>query len=122
MRVAHLPILLAIPHYPNARGMKQHVKPVENMAIWQLAVICLPWRSTSNATLRIGIILIQLRRQRNVGSLKIKGFSHKTAEPHVRTILANYCSELQFGEDKVDAELDWPYLVDETFVEDGSAE
>jgi hypothetical protein len=34
-----------------------------------------------------------------------------------RTILANYCSELQFGEDKVDAELDWPSLVDDEFVE-----
>ena len=27
-----------------------------------------------------------------------------------RTILANYCSELNFHDDKVDAELDWQYM------------
>lgn len=27
-----------------------------------------------------------------------------------RTVLANYCSELNFLEDTVDAELDWSYL------------
>jgi hypothetical protein len=39
-----------------------------------------------------------------------------------RTILANYCSELQFAEDKVDAELDWAYMVDDDFVEDNTSE
>ena len=29
-----------------------------------------------------------------------------------RTVLANYCAELQFSEDTVDAELDWPFLHD----------
>jgi hypothetical protein len=35
-----------------------------------------------------------------------------------RTILANYCAELNFDEDKVDNELDWPYLGDPDSVED----
>jgi hypothetical protein len=29
-----------------------------------------------------------------------------------RTILANYCAEFDFSEDKVDKELDWDYLFD----------
>ena len=29
-----------------------------------------------------------------------------------RTILANYCAEMQFTEDQVDSELDWAYLQD----------
>ncbi len=35
-----------------------------------------------------------------------------------RTILANYCAELQFDEDKVDAELDWEFLYDPASVDD----
>ena len=31
-----------------------------------------------------------------------------------RTILANYCAELQFAEDQVDNELDWEFLHDPT--------
>jgi hypothetical protein len=34
-----------------------------------------------------------------------------------RTILANYCSELNFQEDAVDAELDWDYLETHSAVE-----
>jgi hypothetical protein len=37
-----------------------------------------------------------------------------------RTILANYCEELQFPSDQVDNELDWDYLHDPDFVEDAS--
>jgi hypothetical protein len=29
-----------------------------------------------------------------------------------KTILANYCAELEFSEDQVDAELDWDFLAD----------
>ncbi len=29
-----------------------------------------------------------------------------------RTILANYCAEFKFGEDKVDMEMDWDFLHD----------
>ncbi len=35
-----------------------------------------------------------------------------------RTILANYCSELNFDEDKVDGELDWDYLFDSDSAEE----
>ena len=35
-----------------------------------------------------------------------------------RTILANYCAELHFDEDKVDAELDWEFLYDPDSVDD----
>lgn len=31
-----------------------------------------------------------------------------------RTILANYCAELEFSEDLVDSELDWDHLYDPT--------
>ncbi len=37
-----------------------------------------------------------------------------------RTILANYCEELQFPSDQVDNELDWDYLHDPDFLEDSS--
>jgi hypothetical protein len=29
-----------------------------------------------------------------------------------RTILAHYCAELEFSEDKVDKEMDWDFLYD----------
>ena len=35
-----------------------------------------------------------------------------------RTILANYCAELNFQEDKVDGEMDWEFLHDPDFVEE----
>lgn len=35
-----------------------------------------------------------------------------------RTILANYCAELEFNEDKVDMELDWEYLHDPSAVDE----
>jgi len=35
-----------------------------------------------------------------------------------RTILANYCAELEFDEDKVDMELDWEYLHDPSVVDE----
>jgi hypothetical protein len=35
-----------------------------------------------------------------------------------RTVLANYCAELQFPEEQVDAELDWDYLGDSTFTDE----
>ena len=35
-----------------------------------------------------------------------------------RTILANYCAEFEYDEDKVDLEMDWDYLHDPTSVEE----
>ena len=35
-----------------------------------------------------------------------------------RTILANYCAEMQFTEEQVDSELDWAYLQDPPPAED----
>ena len=37
-----------------------------------------------------------------------------------RTILANYCAEFEYGEDKVDMEMDWDYLHDPAAVEEDS--
>lgn len=37
-----------------------------------------------------------------------------------RTILANYCAEFDFGEDKVDMEMDWDFLHDPSAVEEDS--
>jgi hypothetical protein len=37
-----------------------------------------------------------------------------------RTILANYCAEFEFGEDKVDSELDWDFLYDPSAVAEDS--
>ena len=39
-----------------------------------------------------------------------------------RTVLANYCAELQFSEDTVDAELDWLFLHDDDYTGDGTDE
>ena len=39
-----------------------------------------------------------------------------------RTVLANYCAELQFSEDTVDAELDWLFLHDDDYAGDGTEE
>ena len=37
-----------------------------------------------------------------------------------RTILANYCAEFEYGEDKVDSEMDWDFLHDPSAVEEDS--
>lgn len=39
-----------------------------------------------------------------------------------RTILANYCAEMNFTEDKIDSELDWDFLRDDDFQDSAPAD
>ena len=39
-----------------------------------------------------------------------------------RTILANYCAEMNFTEDMIDSQLDWDYLRDDADLESSPAD